>query len=100
MRPYYGGARQDIQFVFFKRKSTVTAIDERDPRIDPQPGDVLVGDGGYRRYIVKRRGKYVVYEVYGLSGLRIQRVTRFQLWAKTAEVMRRAEDERKGEVAG
>ena len=39
-------------------------VNDRDPRIDPQAGDILRGDGKIRR-VIKRDGDMLICETWG-----------------------------------
>lgn len=57
----------------------------RDPRTDPQPGDVLAVDGDVREVLQVAHGS-VEYGFPGKSATRWLHAIRWQVWARNAEV--------------
>jgi len=60
---------------------------ERDPRIDPMPGDVLRQPGTIRQYVRDRQGDWLIVG-NGLWGEELIPLSKWQEWAvKYAEVV-------------
>lgn len=70
-------------------------MSERDPRKDPQPGDVLQKDGcrrSVRTVLHERKWRYVVFDevanVYGTKWGRETTMTDWRAWARKATVVK------------
>lgn len=64
---------------------TVSSRDNRDPRIDPQAGDVLAIDGDVREVLQVAHGS-VEYGFPGKAATRWLHAIRWQVWARNADV--------------
>jgi hypothetical protein len=58
----------------------------RDPKVDPQPGDILEKDG-FRRQVTSRRGSNVLWCRTLLHETRLCFISTWVKWAKTATVV-------------
>ena len=68
---------------------------ERDPRVDPRPGDAM-RKGKIARFVTERDGNHIIYarkvgEVPRASGSFTCWITTWQDWAKDATVLHVAE---------
>ena len=69
---------------------------ERDPRVDPIPGDAFLGKCS-QKVVTRRFGRYVAYRctllvmaAWYVPPESIQHIARWRKWAKNAEVVKHA----------
>lgn len=83
------GAQEAFELVAYRDVAAAAARPDRDPRVDPQPGDVLaVGDDV--REVWERLDGSVEYGFPKKSATRWLPLIRWQSWARNADVRKQA----------
>lgn len=69
-------------------------MSERDPRVNPRPGDVVLGkDAASVVSCIKSTSKRVHYQIGPLRAVNTMPITEWRRWAKDAEVIHKADTE-------
>lgn len=65
---------------------TVSSHSARDPRTDPQSGDVLAVDHDAREVVARLQDSAVEYGFPGKAATRVLNLLQWQIWARNADV--------------